>query len=98
MRARIFSIVLLPAPLRPMMPTVSPARISNETSFSAQNSFDGRPARAVAPGRESRDVLAERAVACDALGRAESVALADPLGADGESQMTSAKKCSTRRK
>ena len=37
-RARILSIVLFPAPFRPMMPTVSPARISNETSFRAQKS------------------------------------------------------------
>src|ERR1044072_8603398 len=37
MRLRIFSSVLLPAPLRPMMPTTSPFLISNETSFSAQN-------------------------------------------------------------
>ena len=42
-RARIFSMVLLPAPLRPMMPTVSPARISKETSFSAQNSLAAAP-------------------------------------------------------
>ena len=36
MRERIFSSVLLPAPLRPMMPTTSPCSTSNETSFSAQ--------------------------------------------------------------
>src|SRR5437763_10052517 len=43
MRLRIFSSVLLPAPLRPMMPTTSPRLISNETSFSAQNvSLRGR--------------------------------------------------------
>ena len=36
MRDRIFSSVLLPAPLRPMMPTTSPRLTSKETSFSAQ--------------------------------------------------------------
>ena len=36
MRDRILSSVLLPAPLRPMMPTTSPRLTSNETSFSAQ--------------------------------------------------------------
>ena len=38
--ARIFSSVLLPAPLRPMMPTTSPAATSKETSRSAQKSSD----------------------------------------------------------
>ena len=38
MRDRIFSSVLLPAPLRPMMPITSPGWISNETSCSAQKS------------------------------------------------------------
>ena len=38
MRLRIFSSVLLPAPLRPMMPTTSPGSTSNDTSRSAQKS------------------------------------------------------------
>ena len=33
---RILSSVLLPAPLRPMMPTTSPFLMSNSTSLSAQ--------------------------------------------------------------
>src|SRR5271157_5042895 len=36
-RERIFSSVLFPAPLRPMIPTTSPGRTSNDTSFNAQN-------------------------------------------------------------
>src|SRR5262249_23121841 len=39
-RLRIFSSVLFPAPLRPMMPTTSPSWMSKSTSFSAQNSSD----------------------------------------------------------
>jgi len=35
-RERILSSVLLPAPLRPMMPRISPCSTSNETSLSAQ--------------------------------------------------------------
>ena len=42
MRLRIFSSVLLPAPLRPMMPTTSPCVTSKETSRRAQkDSEDG---------------------------------------------------------
>ena len=37
MRESSFSSVDFPAPLRPMMPTVSPRLISNETSRSAQS-------------------------------------------------------------
>ena len=37
MRLRILSRVLLPAPLRPMMPTTSPFWMSKSTSLSAQN-------------------------------------------------------------
>ena len=36
-RARILSRVDFPAPFRPMMPTTSPAAISNDTSLTAQN-------------------------------------------------------------
>src|ERR1043166_2171248 len=38
-RDRIFKSVLLPAPLRPMIPTTSPLFTSNDTSLSAQNVF-----------------------------------------------------------
>ena len=38
---RILSRVLLPAPLRPMMPTTSPRLTSKETSRNAQNSVEG---------------------------------------------------------
>ena len=42
MRLRILRSVVLPAPLRPMMPTTSPRLTSNETSFKAQkSSIDG---------------------------------------------------------
>jgi len=46
-RARILSSVVLPAPLRPMIPTVSPSATSNEMSRSAQNSSpsSARPRR-----------------------------------------------------
>jgi len=37
MRVRILSSVLLPAPLRPMIPITSPRSTSNVTSLSAQN-------------------------------------------------------------
>src|SRR5262249_29960521 len=37
-RLRILSNVVLPAPLRPMMPTTSPRFTSNDTSCKAQNS------------------------------------------------------------
>src|SRR5919197_1621936 len=44
MRERIFSRVLLPAPLRPTMPRTSPCLTPNETSRSAQMvSADPRP-------------------------------------------------------
>ena len=38
MRLNIFNKVLFPAPLRPMMPTLSPWLISKLMSFNAQNS------------------------------------------------------------
>ena len=53
MRARILSSVLLPAPLRPMIPTVSPALISNETSLSAQKSRFGSLGLPAARARRS---------------------------------------------
>src|SRR2546422_416224 len=42
MRERIFSSVLFPAPLRPIIPTTSPCLISKETSSRAQMQFDCR--------------------------------------------------------
>ena len=43
MRLRILSRVLLPAPLRPMMPTTSPFMMSKDRSRKAQNvSLDAR--------------------------------------------------------
>ena len=65
MRERILSSVLLPAPLRPMIPTTSPAATLNVTSRSAQSvraplaRFDDRPRR------RCRD----RAAACDIASR-----------------------------
>ena len=74
MRLRIFSSVLLPAPLRPMMPTTSPGCTSKLTSSSAQNASDaGRPGSSPPPCANARarrhprgrfhDRRAERAVA-----------------------------------
>ena len=42
-RLRIFSNVLLPAPLRPMMPRISPCLTSKFTSFRAQSSSTSSP-------------------------------------------------------
>ena len=44
MRERILSSVILPAPLRPMMPSTSPRLTSKLTSLSAQNSSTASPA------------------------------------------------------
>ncbi len=66
MRLRIFSSVLLPAPLRPMMPTTSPRLTSKQTSLRAQkelawsirpppeNARSGRVARFVRVSRKVR--------------------------------------------
>ena len=54
MRDRIFSSVLLPAPLRPMMPTTSPGWTSNETSCSAQKSLHRHVAAADLPEAAQR--------------------------------------------
>ena len=86
MRDRILSSVLLPAPLRPMMPTTSPCWTSNDTSFSAQSVV----VRARAPPRRARRAaaprrrVASRASAGIAAAAADPVALAEPLGADGD--------------
>ena len=58
MRDRILSSVILPAPLRPMMPTISPRLISKSTSLSAQNSSISAPVTSWRPRIMSR---AERA-------------------------------------
>ena len=42
MPAISFSIVLLPEPLRPMMPNVLPAPTSNDTPLSASRASSGR--------------------------------------------------------
>ena len=64
MRARIFSSVLLPAPLRPMMPTTSPWPTRNVTSRSAQiDSREGRPSfRPVQPAHRAGGTAPPRAI------------------------------------
>ena len=52
MRARILSTVLLPAPLRPTIPSVSPGSSSKVTSFRAQIVW--RAARGAAPTRRRK--------------------------------------------
>jgi hypothetical protein len=52
------SSVLLPAPFRPMIPTVSPALISNETSFNAQKSRLARSC--LRPRREASSEMSSR--------------------------------------
>ncbi len=64
-RDRILSSVVLPAPLRPMMPTTSPGAISNETSRRAQIdavsvSGRARPSERSRPTRDSRSEPKER--------------------------------------
>ena len=93
MRRRIFSNVLLPAPLRPMMPSTSPRLTSKLTSLSAQNSSTVSPATMARPRAMSAVLrqklraprakhVAQRDIAL-ALGRmADHVFLAEPLGAD----------------
>src|SRR5437660_580599 len=54
MRERILSSVLLPAPLRPMMPTTSPRFTSKLTSFSAQKACSPLTASADSPARSRR--------------------------------------------
>ena len=85
MRDRILSSVLLPAPLRPMMPTTSPCLTSKETSSqrpdrSSASSAAASPRRSGAQRRRSavRSAVAQRAVArarcADAVLLAEAVA------------------------
>ena len=52
MPAISFSIVLLPEPLRPMMPNVVPAATSNDTPFSASNVFVGLEIAQQPPGEQ----------------------------------------------
>ena len=51
MPATHLSIVLLPLPLRPMMPYVRPASTSNDTSSSARNVSSGLRSRTRLPVR-----------------------------------------------
>jgi hypothetical protein len=53
MPAMSFSIVLLPEPLRPMMPNVVPAATSNETPLSAWNASSGFRSRTRLPDRSA---------------------------------------------
>ena len=83
MRDRILSSVLLPAPLRPMMPTTSPRVISNETSSSAQMWALAAALRRTNGARdEPRERVAQRAGACADFG-ADDVALAEMFDANG---------------
>ncbi len=54
MRERILSSVLLPAPLRPMMPSVAPDTTSNETSRSDHSVFASSPLSRRSPERRER--------------------------------------------
>jgi len=55
MRLRIFNKVDLPAPLRPTIPTDSPRRTLNETSFRAHSSVGVAPA--MRPGLAARRIF-----------------------------------------
>ena len=105
MRERILSSVLLPAPLRPMMPTTCPGFTSKLTSRSAQNvatwPVDGPGVPEAAEGRVggARDRVPQRPGTLHV--RADLVALADAADADGvvvTAHTTSAKMRSMRRK
>ena len=87
MRERILSNVLLPAPLRPMMPTTSPLSTSNETSRSAQNGVHRlarwRAARKARwTPRDARRAASHAAFGSDS-DAAETVELAESLDTDG---------------
>ena len=85
-RERIFSSVLLPAPLWPIRPTTSPCSIVSETSRSAQSVSPSGCSRRRPASRPSEplgrfdDALAQGAVAAAA--EAEVVALAELAGLD----------------
>ncbi len=104
MRERILSSVLLPAPLRPMMPTTSPASTSKLTSFRAQIVLTcpvDEPAwRRRRMGAAAALVMASRSVVGALLRGADLVPLAEPADADGvvAAHTTSAKMRSMRRK
>ena len=81
MRERIFSSVLLPAPLRPIRPTTSPClNLEARRRAAPRTRSSSRSRRRRAPPRRSisPDALAEQA----ARGGSEHVALADALRAD----------------
>ena len=90
MRERILSSVLLPAPLRPMMPTTSPSCTSNETSPNRPNGVLGaRPAvEGAADG--SGEGVAEMLVA---FAFADAVELADAFDANGDVRHPQSLKC-----
>ena len=95
MRERILSNVLLPAPLRPMMPRTSPRLTSKLTSLRAQNSSTVSPTTMARPRaipaalrqrllRAAGQHVAQRDVALAFGGVADQVFLAEPLGADDD--------------
>ena len=102
-RERILSRVVLPAPLRPMTPTTSPWRTSNETSRSAQihsrRLATASPATIDRRPKGARERLGQAPVAGRAGGRSDS-ACRDlrPRRRRRSRQITSAKVRSTRRK
>ena len=106
MRERIFSSVLLPAPLWPMMPTISPCRTSRFTSFKRPDvaaRSSGPPLRAAVEAARARQPSSQRAERQRSrVQAADAVTLADVL--DGHHrlhdvrQITSANVSSRRRK
>ena len=69
MPAMSLSIVLLPEPLRPTMPKVSPAATSNDTPFSASNVSSGCRSRSDAAGQQRALQRARTACAARSGGR-----------------------------
>ena len=98
MRARILSIVLLPAPLRPMMPTVSPA-LDLERDVLQRPEVPRRPlGLAAARGARGRRCLRAASDTGRRPGSPRCGSACRCSRPGSRSQMTSAKKCSTRRK
>ena len=74
-RLRIFSSVLLPAPLRPMIPTTSPGWTSNETPLNAQNvSASDALTSPVSRNRRNGDVIASVTASRNELARCDCAA------------------------
>ena len=103
-RDSIFSKVLFPAPLRPMIPTTSPWGTSNDTSLTAQNSSIDASLplrlRNRRHGAVAAAVNASRKVVCRSILMSELIKLAKAFHDDGwpAAQATSAKRLSVRRK